>query len=45
LKANVPDLERSRDRRDRGNKQQAKKGETTETKLPCLLDLEEISLV
>jgi len=44
----VPDLERSRDRRDRrdrGNKQQAKKGETKEIKLPCLLDLEEISLV
>ena len=31
---NVPDLERSRDRRDRGNKQQAKKGETTDIKLP-----------
>ncbi len=44
LKANVPDLERSRDRRDRetNNRQ---KGETTEIKLPCLLDLEEISLV
>jgi len=41
----VPDLERSRDRRDRGNKQQAKKGETTDIKLPCLRDLEEISLV
>lgn len=47
----MPDLERSRDRRDRGNKQQAKKGETTkkgesiDIKLPCPLDLEEISLV
>jgi len=30
----VPELERSRDRRDRGNKQQAKKGETTDIKLP-----------
>jgi len=36
LKANVPDLERSRDRRDRGNKQQATKGEAKEIKLPCL---------
>jgi len=45
LKANVPELERSRDRRDWGHKQQAKKGETTDIKLPCLLDLEEISLV
>jgi hypothetical protein len=36
LKANVPDLERSRDRRDRGNKQLATKGEAKEIKLPCL---------